>query len=110
MDGKTQITKEFIESKISSGNQYCLRIYKAGPNWDKITEETSKLQMEHLKYLMQLKLNGMILINGPVGIAIFNTTDKEEVRRLSEEDPAVKAGRFVFEVYDWFGLPGDCLI
>jgi hypothetical protein len=57
-----------------------------------------------------------LVINGPVlddpelkGISIFDTTDEEEVRRLSEGDPAVKAGRLVYEIYEWFGIPGDGL-
>ena len=65
---------------------------------------------------MQLKAEGKILISGPVtddtglkGMAIFNTSDKEAVKKLSDGDPAVKAGRLVYEVYHWFGLPGDCL-
>ncbi len=44
------------------------------------------------------------------GISLFNTTDKEEVKRLSEADPAVQAGRLIYEIYLWFGLPGDCLL
>lgn len=51
---------------------------------------------------MQLRAEGKLLINGPViddselkGISIFSTTDKEEVERLSDEDPAVRAGRLV---------------
>ena len=72
--------------------------------------------MEHLRYLLQLRAEGKLLVNGPViedpelkGVSIFNTTDREEVRRLSDADPAVKAGRLVYEIYDWFGLPGDGL-
>jgi hypothetical protein len=26
-----------------------------------------------------------------------------------DEDPAVKAGRLVYEIYHWFGIPGECL-
>lgn len=65
---------------------------------------------------MQLGAEGKLLINGFViddselkGISIFSTTDKEEVERLSDEDSAVRAGRLVYEIYHWFGLPGDCL-
>ncbi len=65
---------------------------------------------------MQLRAEEKLLINGPIiddskykGISIFKTTDKEEVKRLSDGDPAVKAGRLVYEIYHWFGLPGDCL-
>ena len=116
MKTKTEITDEFIRKKVESGKHYCLRLYKAGPNRNQSTAEAEKIQMEHLRYLMQLREDGIVLINGPVinddelkGISIFNTTDKDEVARLSDEDPAVKAGRLVYEIYDWFGLPGDSL-
>jgi len=116
MEGKSGITDELIQKTAASGRKYCLRLYKAGPNRNQPPEEADKIQMEHLRYLLQLRAEGRILINGPViddaemaGIAIFQTTDREEVKRLSEGDPAVKAGRLVFEIYHWFGLPGDCL-
>ena len=111
------ITDEFIRNKISSGKKYCLRLLKAGPSRDQPPEEAGRIQMEHLRYIMQLREEGIILLNGPVieenelkSIAIFNTTDKENVKRLSDEDPAVKAGRLVYEIYEWFGLPGDNLM
>ncbi len=116
MKGKTEITDAFIQETISSGKQYCVRLYKAGPNRNQPPEEAEKIQTEHLRHLFRLRAEGKLLINGPViddpglkGISIFSTTDKEEVKRLSDEDPAVKAGRLVYEIYHWFGLPGDCL-
>ena len=116
MEGKAEITDEFIQKRIAAGKQYCVRLYKAGPNRNQPPDEAEKIQMEHLRYLLQLRAEGKLLINGPIiddpklkGISIFKTTDKEEVKRLSDGDPAVKAGRLVYEVYHWFGLPGDCL-
>ncbi len=116
MKEKMEITDVSIEKTIASGKQYCARLFKAGPNRDQLPEEAEKIQMEHLRYLFQLRAEGKLLINGPIlddpklkGISIFNTTDAEEVKRLSEEDPAVKAGRLVYEIYHWFGLPGDRL-
>ncbi len=116
MKEKAKTTNVHIKKKISTGRQYCVRVYKAGPNRNQPLKEAEKIQKEHLRYLMQLREEGKIVISGPIiddaeikGIGIFNTTDKEEVKRLSEADPAVKAGRLVFEIYYWFGFPGDCL-
>jgi uncharacterized protein YciI len=116
MTGKAEITDEFIHKASEAGREYCLRLYRAGPNREQAPEEARRIQMEHLRYLFQLRAEGRILINGPIvddtelqGIAIFNTTDKEEVKRLADGDPAVKAGRVVYEIYHWYGLPGDCL-
>jgi uncharacterized protein len=113
---KPEITDEFIQKASASGRQYCVRLYRAGPNQNQPPEEADRIQREHLRYLFQLRAEGMVLINGPViddtelkGVAIFNTTDKNEVSRLADGDPAVKAGRLVYEIYHWYGLPGDCL-
>ncbi len=116
MDYSVEITDEVVQKTVATGKQYCLRLYKAGPNRDQPPAEAEKIQMEHLRYLLQLRAEGVLLVNGPVvgdpvlkGVSIFNTTDVEEVKRLSEGDPAVKAGRLVYEMYMWFGLPGDHL-
>lgn len=116
MEGKAETTDAFIQKTIASGKQYCVRLYKAGPNRNQPPDEVEKIQMEHLRYLSRLRAEGKFLISGPIiddpelkGIGIFKTTDKEEVKRLSDGDPAVKAGRLVYEIYHWFGLPGDRL-
>ena len=112
---KRDITDEFVKEKVKTGRQYCLRIYKAGPHRDQPQEEADRIQREHLRYLFQLHAEGKLLINGPIddpvlrGISIFDTTDKEEVKRLSDADPAVKSGRLVYEIYKWFGIPGQRL-
>ena len=66
--------------------------------------------------MFQLRQEGKLVINGPIiddpelkGLSIFNTTDKEQVKRLSEGDPAVRAGRLTYEIYTWFGIPGEGL-
>ncbi len=114
MEHSVEITDEVVQKTVATGKQYCLRLYKVGPNRDQPPAEAEKIQMEHLRYLLQLRAEGILLVNGPVigdpelkGVSIFNTTDVEEVKRLSEGDPAVKAGRLVYEIYIWFGLPGD---
>jgi uncharacterized protein YciI len=116
MKRRVEFTDKFIQERVASGRQYCARLFKAGPNRDQPPDEADHIQMEHLRYLFQLREEGKVLINGPIiddpvikGISIFNTTDVEEVKKLSDEDPAVKAGRLVYEIHDWFSMPGDCL-
>ena len=116
MEQKVVITDEFIQNKIASGKKYFLRIYKVGPNINQAEDEVEQIQTEHQRNLFRLRAEGKVVINGPVlddpelkGIAIFNAKDKEEVKRLADRDPAVKAGRLVYEIYAWYGLPGDCL-
>ncbi|MBV6479685.1 MAG: hypothetical protein HGGPFJEG_02476 [Ignavibacteria bacterium] len=116
MKKKSEITDEFINNTIAKGKPYCIRLYKAGPDRDQSPEEEEKIQTEHLRYLMKLRAEGILLVSGPViddfilkGIGIFNTSESEVVKKLCDEDPAVKAGRLVYEIYHWFGFPGDCL-
>jgi len=111
-----RITDELVRQRVAAGRPYCLRLYRAGPHRDQLPEEQDRIQAEHLRYLFQLRAAGKLLINGPVlddpvlkGVSIFNATDADEVRALSEADPAVKAGRLVYEIYRWFGIPGDRL-
>jgi uncharacterized protein YciI len=116
MEPKVEITDEVVRETIATGRRYCVRLFKTGPVRNQPPAEAERIQVEHLRYLLQLRAEGKLLVNGPViedpelkGVSIFNTTDREEVRRLSDADPAVKAGRLVYEIYDWFGLPGDGL-
>jgi uncharacterized protein YciI len=111
-----EITDDFIQGKISSGKQYCLFLYLSGPNRNQSEAESEKLQQKHLRYLFKLRDDGILILNGPVtdksplrGIGIFNCTDKNAAKQLLDADPAVKAGRLIYEVYSWFGLPGDSL-
>jgi uncharacterized protein YciI len=105
-----------IREQVSKGKAYTLVLLLKGNNRTSDKEAAEKLQMEHLRYLFKLREEGKLLLNGPLkcdndlrGIGIFASTDLDEVRKLAEEDPAVKAGSIRIEVYPWFGLPGDCL-
>jgi uncharacterized protein YciI len=109
------ITDEYIMSQVQKGKQYILLLLKRGPSTDQ-NEEAQKIQMAHLHHLFTLKAEGKLVLAGPVtedtdlrGIGIFNLTDMEQVKKIVEEDPAVKSGRLTYELYPWFGLPGDGL-
>ena len=79
-------------------------------------EELDALQQRHLDYLARLREEGHIVVNGPFegqpdeglrGLSIFRTS-VEEARRLSSEDPSVKAGRLAVEVFTWW-IPAGAL-
>ncbi|GAC1358128.1 MAG: hypothetical protein NVS2B12_28930 [Ktedonobacteraceae bacterium] len=42
------------------------------------------------------------------GIGIFNAS-VEEVKKIMDEDPGVRAGVFIYEVHPSRSFPGDCL-
>jgi uncharacterized protein len=72
-------------------------------------EAAGRLQDAHLNHLAELHEAGHLLAAGPLvggegafyrGLSIFRA-DSERARELCEQDPAVIAGRFDFEVLPW---------
>ena len=72
-------------------------------------EASTALHHQHLAYLADLGRRGIIAANGPLldqsdetmrGMAVY-TVDASEARRLAEQDPAVRAGRFRVDVARW---------
>ena len=72
-------------------------------------EESTALHHAHLAHLAELGRRGVIAANGPLldqsdetlrGMSVY-TVGPEEARRLAEQDPAVRAGRFRVDVARW---------
>jgi uncharacterized protein len=72
-------------------------------------QEEAELQDAHMSHLAQLYEAGQLLAAGPVlgapdrelrGFSILNV-DPERARKLKEDDPAVRAGKYRIEVYQW---------
>jgi len=79
------------------------------PDAPKLDDEAAAaLQDAHLDYLAKLHEAGQLLAAGPMlgdsefrGLSILRV-GPEEARRLKEQDPAVKAGRFALKIFPWF--------
>jgi uncharacterized protein len=78
-------------------------------------EEATELQDRHLAFRADLRERGHLIAGGPLldqdderlrGISIMNC-DPETARRLSNEDPAVRAGRLAVEVMTWMVPAGN---
>jgi uncharacterized protein YciI len=72
-------------------------------------DASTALHHAHLAYLADLGRRGIIAANGPLldqsdatmrGMSVY-TVDAAEARRLAEQDPAVRAGRFRVDVARW---------
>ena len=72
--------------------------------------ELDALQAQHLAYRAQLRREGLLVVNGPLGeqsdvamrgLSIF-ACDIDEARRLSDGDPSVQAGRLAYDVMEWW--------
>jgi uncharacterized protein YciI len=90
--------------------QYVMAFLKAGPNRDRTPEESAELQKAHLQNISRMAREGSLVLAGPFmdsgeirGIYIFNVTSVEEAKKLTETDPAIKAGSLVMELHPWYG-------
>ena len=73
-------------------------------------EELDALQARHLAYRAELRRQGVLVVNGPLGeqtdpsfrgLSIF-AADPAEAARLSDGDPSVQAGRLAYDVMEWW--------
>jgi hypothetical protein len=109
----TAITDEYMREMISQTKQYCIVILKAGPQIH--MEGVEKIIWEHGRRNFALRADGLLPIVCPVtdgsdvsGIGIFNAPI-EEVKKIMDEDPGVKAGVFVYELHTCRSFPGASL-
>ncbi len=109
----TTITDEFMQQMISTTRDYCILILKAGPN--KNQDGAEKIIWEHGRRNFALRAEGVLSIVCPVsdgsnvtGVGIFNA-NVEEVKKIMDEDPGVKAGVFIYEIHATRSFPGDSL-
>ena len=94
---------------------YTLVFLRRPPEAPNLTEEElDELQKQHLAFHSKMREQGHVVLNGPLsgqpdeslrGITIYRTS-VEEGRRLAEQDPSVRAGRLVVEVFTWYMQPG----
>lgn len=92
---------------------YVMAFLKRGPNRDQDSIEAERLQRAHLDNIGRLAKMGKLVVAGPFlddtdlrGIYIFNVATIEEAKKLTESDPAIKAGRLVMELHPWYGPAG----
>jgi hypothetical protein len=109
----TTITDEFMRQMLTTTRNYSIVILKAGPH--KHDEGVEKIIKEHGRRNFELRADGVLSIVCPVsdgsdisGIGIFNASI-EEVKKIMDDDPGVKAGVFVYELHPCRSFPGDCL-
>lgn len=119
---KNPISNQYDEAlaKRTGADSYGMKPFvmaflKAGPNRDSVTAE--KLQRAHLDNIFRLAKEGKLVVAGPFtddtelkGIYIFNVSTLEEAKKLTETDPAIKAGRLIMELHPWYGPAGLMLL
>lgn len=94
---------------------YTLVLLRRPPDAPEMSEgELDALQARHLAYRAQLKRDGVLVANGPLGeqsdpmlrgLSIY-ACGLDEARRLSDGDPSVQAGRLAYDVFEWWVAAG----
>lgn len=112
----TQFLSPETMSKLASIKPYVLVVLTKGENYG-LSDTPRIIQSEHLPYIFEQRRDNQMVLTMPVkdddsklaAIAVYNSTDKEEVKRLMDKDPAILAGVFDYEIVSAIGLPGDQL-
>ncbi|MDR3573696.1 MAG: hypothetical protein P4L50_07535 [Anaerolineaceae bacterium] len=108
-----EISDETMQRMLAATRSYSVVILKATP---KRSEPGADLIVrEHGRRNFSLRADGLLSIVCPVsdgseirGVSIFNAS-VEETKKIMEDDPAVKAGLFTYEVHACRSFPGDSL-
>ena len=92
--------------------QYWFVLLTKGTNRDQDSATAAKLQEGHLANIKKLYSDGKIKVAGPFGeegdwqgIFIFDCATKEEVEKLLKTDPAIAAGRMLYQIKSWYTMP-----
>ena len=93
---------------------YQLVLLEAAPGRPELGEEEHRaLHRRHLGHFSKMRAAGFLKVAGPVdddesiaGICLYQAGSLERARKLAEDDPAVRAGRFVPRVLTWYTVKG----
>ena len=108
-----EITDEYMKEMISKTKEYTVVILKAT---EKIKEPgNEKIIWEHGRRNFQLREEGILSVVCPIrdesainGVGIFNGSP-DEVKKIMDGDPGVKAEIFTYEIHPTRSFPGDKL-
>jgi uncharacterized protein YciI len=95
---------------------YTLVLLRRPPDAPQMSDDDlDALQARHLAYRAELRRQGVLVVNGPLGdqsdtslrgLSIF-ACGLEEAARLSDGDPSVEAGRLAYDVMEWWVAAGS---
>lgn len=95
---------------------YTLVLLRRPPDAPQMSDaELDELQAAHLAYRAELRRQGLLVVNGPMGeqsdvslrgLSIF-TCGLQEAARLNDADPLVKVRRLSYDVMEWWVAAGS---
>jgi len=93
--------------------QYWFVMLMRGTNRDQDSATVVKIQEGHIANIVRMANEGKCIQAGPFGdngnwrgILILDVKDLEEVKKEVEQDPAIKAGRLIYEAHPWWTEKG----
>jgi uncharacterized protein YndB with AHSA1/START domain len=108
-----EITDEYMLEMLSKSRSYILVLLKDGPNSG--ASNRDEIIWEHGRRNFALRADGVLAIVCPIlddspwcGIYIFDAA-VDEVARVMDDDPGVRAGVFSYEIHPVGSFPGDRL-
>lgn len=93
---------------------YYMVLLRRGPAWTATaTPESAAVSKGHQENIQKLTAAGKMVVAGPfldqtgaqalAGLFILRVASLDEAKETVSTDPAVKAGRFTFEIVPWMG-------
>ena|SRR6185312_4797424 len=108
-----EVTDEQMHETLAQAKVYTVMVLTSGPKKDH--PDRAALAWEHGRRNMALRAEGVMPIVCPIkdetpvhGISIFTRT-VEETKAILDDDPAVRAGVFNYELHACLGFPGSML-
>ena len=109
----TVITDDYMQDMMTKTRPYTLVFLKDGPN--RGADDDAAVIWEHGRRNFALRAEGVLAVVCPIwddtpmdGIGIFDAPP-EDVVRIMDDDPAVKAGILTYEIHATRSFPGDGL-
>ena len=83
-----------------------LLIYRPGPAWPEGKKVSELPLKEHGNYMLSLYRKGAMKLAGPLtdnagGAVVLEVSGESEAKDIVANDPAVRAGIFVYELHPW---------
>lgn len=92
---------------------YYMAFLYRGANTSMPPAEADKVQAAHMAHIKKMADSGKLILAGPFldkgdlrGIFVFKVDSMEEAKAMSDNDPAVKAGRLKVEIRPWYSAKG----
>ncbi|MEV4266792.1 hypothetical protein [Kribbella sp. NPDC049584] len=109
----TRFTDEQMRAAMSTTREYTVVLLEEGPQYG--TEGADAIIWEHGRRNFELRADGLLNIVLPIrddstlcGVGIFPGT-ADDVRRIMDDDPGVRAGVFTYRIHPTRSFPGDAL-